>query len=237
MSAYQTIIFDLGGVLLREAESNLHKAPDTNLQHALADLPGIKIFNRAFEFVALVGGHTYKTEWLLGTMSGQEIVECIQNNIDKPEFTHFFKSEAERNLIKHGISFVLLPEPLAELTEIIDEGFVFLKKCKARNIRVAIISNWDPLSFDTIQSKFPDFFVEFDRNLVVIPHMVGTLKPHAEIYEYTVKQLACAPTECFFVDDSTTNVEGAQKIGIKSVHHKNWQQTEQELIDLGLALI
>jgi len=101
----QAVIFDLGGVLLREAEVNLHKANSDALKLLLGDnLPQIRIFNRAFEFAALFCGSDCKTGWILGTISGKEIVDKIKENIDNVEHDNFFRDEHERSLIKHVLS-------------------------------------------------------------------------------------------------------------------------------------
>ncbi|MFI5332621.1 MAG: HAD-IA family hydrolase, partial [Candidatus Babeliales bacterium] len=103
-------------------------------------------------------------------------------------------------------------------------------------IEVAIISNWDPASFALLKAHLPEFFNLFNEKHMVIPQMIGKTKPSAEIYEYTVKILGVDPLDCFFVDDSAINVAGAQQCGIKAVHHKNWQDTERELLQIGLML-
>ena len=236
-TAKQAVIFDLGGVLLREAEVNLHKAESNALKHLLGGkLPQIRIFNRAFEFAVLFCGSDCKTGWILGTVSGKEIVDKIKENIDNVEHVTFFKDEYERSLIKHGIEFILLPDLLAELTEVIHEGLEFVKKCKASGVELVIISNWDPESFDIMKTKMPELFNLFEEKNIIIPHMLGKAKPSLEIYDYTVKRIKFDQANCFFVDDSKANVEGAEQYGIKSVHHKNWQETEQELIKHGLKL-
>ena len=66
--------------------------------------------------------------------------------------------------------------------------------------------------------------------------MVGKVKLELEIYDFTVKRSNTILEHCFFVDDSTANVQGARDYGIKSVLHKNWHDTESELIKHGLKL-
>ena len=231
----QIVILDLGGVLLKEAEANLHKAESIELKLLLdGNLPQIKIFNRAFEFATLFCGPDCKTEWILGTISGNEIVKKIKANIDKVEFDTFFKDQYERALIKYGIEFVLLPDLLVNLTEVIQEGLEFIKKCKANEIAIAIISNWDPESFEILKINIPEVFNLIEEKNIVIPWMTGKAKPSLEIYDYTIKKINHDLSYCFFIDDSKANVEGAQKYGIKSIHHQNWKETEQQLIIHGL---
>jgi FMN phosphatase YigB (HAD superfamily) len=233
----QLIIFDLGGVLLREAEANLHKAESRELRELLSNRAApLRIFNRAFEFAALVSSPDCKVEWLLGTRSGHEIVQVIKEHIHNPAYDTFFTDEHERVLIKHGIEFVLVPELLVALTEVIEEGVAFVNACKVRGIEIGIISNWDPASFAMMKRKLPELFSLFDESNIIIPQMAGSIKPSFEIYDYAVKKMNIDPAHCFFVDDSKANVEGAQKYGIKSVHHKNWKETKKELIRHGLKL-
>lgn len=233
----QTVIFDLGGVLVREAEVNLHKAQSEKLQALLnGQLPRVRIFNRAFEFVALVGGSDYKVPWILGTVSGNEVVTVIKENIDKAEFDSFFNDPYERALIKHGIEFIVVPELLVELTDIMHEGLEFVKKCKAHGIEVVIISNWDPESFVLLKASIPDLFNLFDEKNIIIPQMAGVTKPAVQIYDYTIKNLGLDVSQCFFIDDSKANAEGARSCGITSVHHKNWHETERELVLCGLMV-
>lgn len=233
----QVVIFDLGGVLLREAEVNLHKAKSVGLKQLLdGDLPKIRIFNRAFEFAALFCGLDCKNDWILGAIFGKQIVDKIKENIDRDEYRSFFKDEYERSLIKYGIEYVLLPDHLVDLTEVVSEGVEFIKKCKSSGIKLAIVSNWDPESFLKIKIKAPELFNLFEEENIIIPQMAGKIKPNVEIYDYAIKKINCDPSDCFFIDDSKTNIEGAENYGIKSVHHKNWQDTEQALKRLGLRL-
>lgn len=168
----------------------MHKANSKDLQLLFqANLSQIRIFNRAFEFAAFFCGDNCRNEWILGTTSGSNIVNTIKENIDKSEFDKFFNNAHERALIKYGIEFVLMPDLLVEYTEIIKEVFEFVKKCKDNNIKLAIISNWDPGSFKLMRAKLPEFFNLFHEDHIVIPHMLGKTKPALEIYDYTVKNL------------------------------------------------
>lgn len=233
----QAVIFDLGGVLLREAEFNLHKAQSPNLRIVLGnELPRAKIFNRAFQFASLFYGPNCLSEWCIGNLTGQEIVEKIKENIDNTKFDAFFRDQYERDLIKYGIEFIIVPNLLADLTDIFDDGIEFVKKCKANGIKTAVISNWDPYSFEILKTKIPEVFNLFDERDIVIPQMLGKSKPTFEIYDFTIKRINIDLAHCYFVDDSQMNVEGAQKYGIKSVQHKNWQETERELMYHGLKL-
>lgn len=133
-------------------------------------------------------------------------------------------------MVRH---FILDPHKLVPLTLLNKEGLKFVKKCKQHGIRILILSNWDPHSFQLIKEKFPELFSLFDEHDIVIPAYIGLIKPEDAAFDYMIRTLDIART--FFVDDSAANVNAARKYGITSIVHHNWQQTEQELIQNGMA--
>ncbi len=228
------IIFDLGGVLLHEAEINLLHALPADLDIELIHNKPPRIFNRMFEFANLIFNKDCKRDWIIGNISGHEIVQKIKETIDTNEFDFFFKNKQERNLIKHGSELILLPEKLVMLTQLNQDGFEFVKKCKRNGIRILFLSNWDPESFVLIKDKFQELFRLCNSDDIVIPAQIGFIKPDLRAFDYMIKSLKCDITKTFFVDDSSTNVAAAQKYGITSILHQNWKQTAQELIQKGL---
>ena len=68
--------------------------------------------------------------------------------------------------------------------------------------------------------KFEDYLARvglekhFDK--VVNTHRVGVAKPDPESYLTALNYLGVQPSECLFIDDVLTNVEGAESIGLKS---------------------
>ena len=52
----------------------------------------------------------------------------------------------------------------------------------------------------------------FDGTLISADH--GLMKPQREIYELCLERFGLKPEECFFVDDSPANIEGASRCGI-----------------------
>ena len=114
------IFFDLGGVLLLEADRSVKKLT----KHA-----HVNLFLRTFEFASLLLGPDAKNRWFLGELASSDIIQAINENIDKPQYISFFEDADERDLIKYGCRSFLLPELLAENTHIIPEGLEFVKKC------------------------------------------------------------------------------------------------------------
>ncbi|HLF69741.1 MAG TPA: HAD-IA family hydrolase, partial [Actinomycetota bacterium] len=49
--------------------------------------------------------------------------------------------------------------------------------------------------------------------------------PDPPIYTHTCRELGLEPGRCVFVDDLLANVEGAQAVGMKGIHHTSPGET------------
>jgi putative hydrolase of the HAD superfamily len=99
-------------------------------------------------------------------------------------------------------------------------------KHRASGIRTGLISNswgtgiYDPRLLDDL----------FDA--VVISGEVGLHKPQPEIYELAAERLGVDASECVFVDDLRENVEGAERVGMTGVLHRDPEATVARLEEL-----
>ncbi len=74
-----------------------------------------------------------------------------------------------------------------------------------------------------------------DRLMVSAWH--GLLKPEAAFYETGLKRFGLDRRECLFIDDSPTNVEAAQRIGLDGiVYHGDAALLRTRLREKGVAL-
>jgi putative hydrolase of the HAD superfamily len=64
---------------------------------------------------------------------------------------------------------------------------------------------------------------------LVVSGDLGYVKPEAEAYEFTAKQLGVAPEQCIFVDDRIGYVEGAAALGMKAIKYINFKQMKSEI--------
>lgn len=230
------IIFDLGGVLLQEAELHLSSVLPAHVDIERMHGQTPRMFNRMFDFIDLIFGKPCKKDYFLGNISGCEIVKKIKDSVDQDEYKTFFKSTQEKNLILYGSEFVLLPQKEASLTRLDLDGLEFVKKCKKSGIRIMILSNWQLQSFELIKNKFSELFNLFDPDDIIIPAHVGFIKPEAEVYNHIIEKLKLDGSKTFFVDDVAKNVTAAKECGIRGVVHCNWKQTENELLNNGLQI-
>lgn len=224
------IIFDLGGVAFKEPEHFIFEnLPEDIKSQFPADFKSPRVFLRAFDFVNLVSQTDLKMPWLMGVISGTEIANIILKNIDDAKHGNFFTSEQERLLIKHGALMMFDPELLAQWTYLYPEALESIKKYKKEGIRLLILSNWDPLSFEYIKEKYPELFACFANEDIFIPATIGYAKPDKKVYRHILETLHINNQDCFFIDDSKKNVEAAIECGIKSILHTHWNSTKSAL--------
>jgi epoxide hydrolase-like predicted phosphatase len=117
-------------------------------------------------------------------------------------------------------------EPNAEMIEL-------MRELGTSGYRMALLTNnvreWEPLW----RSMLP---VDEIFGLVVDSAFVGCRKPDPEIYELTLERLGVPASSCLFVDDVAANCEGAEALGIRTVHFRHNAQAMAEVrSSLGLG--
>src|SRR5581483_4729130 len=64
---------------------------------------------------------------------------------------------------------------------------------------------------------------------IVLSYQTGHIKPDAEIYELSAKNLKVKPEECVFIDDILKYCQGAEAVGMNAIWYKNFGQFKTEL--------
>jgi HAD superfamily hydrolase (TIGR01509 family) len=64
---------------------------------------------------------------------------------------------------------------------------------------------------------------------VTLSFQAKLIKPQAEIYQLSAKNLGVITKECLFTDDISTYCEGAEKAGMKSIWYRSFNQFRTEL--------
>jgi len=110
--------------------------------------------------------------------------------------------------------------------DILDTALVDTLRALRRRVRTGLLSNNFPdlrvLICETWQ--FGDAFDD-----MVISAEVGLVKPDPRIYRLAAQRLGVEPAAALFVDDSRRNIEGAQAVGMPTVHFSNPQQAIREV--------
>ncbi|MBV9342459.1 MAG: HAD family phosphatase [Acidobacteria bacterium] len=84
------------------------------------------------------------------------------------------------------------------------------------------------------QYRIDNFALTDCFELFVSSCFVGMRKPDERIYRLGLDLTQHAPGECCFIDDRPGNIEGAAKVGLRTVLMKDAQQLRRDLADLGV---
>ena len=89
--------------------------------------------------------------------------------------------------------------------------------------RVAALTNCNAIHW----ARFGGFAEQFD--VCYSSHLLGLIKPDREIFEYVIRDLAVAPEEIVFFDDSLSNVEQAHRLGMQAHHVLGFEALKEKL--------
>lgn len=109
----------------------------------------------------------------------------------------------------------------AMLQDIPDTRFEILNWAKKR-YRTFCLSNTNELHIDFIhdylikEKKESNLEPYFEK--VYLSHEIGLRKPNEEIFEYVLKNHKLDASETLFIDDTLMHLEGARKVGLKTLH-------------------
>jgi HAD superfamily hydrolase (TIGR01509 family) len=104
---------------------------------------------------------------------------------------------------------------LEEMYGINEVGFDLLQDLKDNGFSLCLLSNIAEYSILAIRNKFPGFFSICDYNF--FSYELGYHKPQLEIFRSVCNTLACAPSDCIFIDDIERNVQSAQALGMRAL--------------------
>jgi putative hydrolase of the HAD superfamily len=96
-----------------------------------------------------------------------------------------------------------------------------------KSYKLAIINNGTALTLPELKKRHA---VDKHFDLFISSAIEGVRKPDAEIFLRTAKRLNVKPEECLFMDDSLDNIEGAAKVGMKTVWWKDKELGMKEFL-------
>ncbi|MBO2458088.1 HAD family hydrolase [Actinomadura violacea] len=161
--------------------------------------------------------------------SGRLLAEHECGRLGQAGFEEGF---AER-LRAHGVATV----PAGLVTQIqdglrLDEAMLTaVARLRSDGVPVAIVSN----AFGDDCYQGVDLYAIADA--VVISSDVGVRKPSQSIYRIACERLGADPAACVMIDDLRHNLDGAERLGIRGLHHLNGTETVHRLAEIfGLDL-
>jgi len=191
--AVKNLIFDLGGVIL-------DLSVDTSLS-SFANLSGIEKSTVKRLFASSPEFELYEK----GGISNEEFRAFVKKlySIDAPDET----LDACWNAMLLGF-----PKKKLELLETLKVKYNVYLLSNTNDIHLQHINNI-LLPQVNHHTSLDDFF-----HRAYYSHRMKKRKPDAEIFEQVLSEGNFVPSETLFLDDNQSNVEGAAKLGIKTVH-------------------
>lgn len=137
-------------------------------------------------------------------------------------FERVYAAGLERIAGRHVPAAGLLRR-VGEGVRLVPEMLDLVAAVRRSGVPVALVSNsLGDGGYDAV-----DLAATFDA--VVISSEVGTRKPSREIYRIACDRLGLAPGECVLVDDIRQNLDGAARLGIIGVLHRDTAGTTAEV--------
>lgn len=167
--------------------------------------------------------------WFSGTISHKELTLKIESFLDR----YPFSSARQKRLIFQTLRILLDPEKFTRCMKPIKQTTMLLKET-AQHLpqhQLYVLSNWDAHSFEHLMKAHPTVFQHFSPENIAISGHLGTIKPHASIYQKFLAQYGLDAKTCIFIDDQIENIQAAEKEGITGIFLKdeNYEDLRNQL--------
>jgi putative hydrolase of the HAD superfamily len=105
-----------------------------------------------------------------------------------------------------------------------------------KHCQIALLTNFVDV-FDEFNNEVWHYDDIFEDNMFVSSKL-GMIKPHDDIFLYTLDKLGRKPNEAIFIDDRQSNVEAAENLGIKGILFESIDQLKRDLsAELGSKIL
>lgn len=140
--------------------------------------------------------------------------ECLKGNITQEELINIFNTK--EGIDKDVLSRFLLSENQKNILPVYDGILNELNKLK-KKYKIFILSNMTYNTYNYLKTL--GIIDIFDGG--VYSYECGLIKPYKGIYELLLKRYNLNREECIFFDDTKTNVDTGNELGIKSILYKD----------------
>ena len=195
MEKIETIILDLGGVLL-------------NISFEATE--------KAFESIGVTNFHQYFSQY-----KASPLFEQLETGVvTEQEFFTYFRKETGLDVDDEAITTAWN----AMLLDFPPERIEWLRSLENR-YRVFLFSNTNSIHHEAFQLKFSaeypgkPFDLHFEK--AYYSHLLGKRKPYVEAFEALIRDADINPATTIFIDDTKTNIEGANQVGMKGIFLTN----------------
>ena len=190
-NSFDTIIFDLGGVII-------------NLDYQLTIEAFKKLGLENFEeMYTQAKQNNLFDDYETGKISSQHFINSL---------LPFLPSGTSANKVVHAWNAMILDFP--------KERLALLHHLKSK-YRIFLLSNTNDIHLQAVNrslANVTDRKLESYFEKVYLSHEVKLRKPHREIFEMVCNDQNLEPTSTLFIDDTIGHVNGANSIGLQGIH-------------------
>lgn len=203
MEGIKNIIFDLGGVIL-----NI----DYKLSQVAFEALGIPNFE---EMYSKFKQNNLFDELETGLITGTAFIEAIKLQSKLP---------LHESDILNAWNAMLLDFPLRRLQ--------ILQQLQL-HFNTYLLSNTNEIHEKEFNARlqqtcgYPTLAVFFDK--IYLSHRIGMRKPNQEVFEKILHDNHLKANETLFIDDSLQHIEGAMRVGLRTIHLKDGMTMETDI--------
>ena len=121
--------------------------------------------------------------------------------------------EARKLIEKDSIIMNTTENLINKLYKVRDKDIFKKIKDKYSNIKIIIATNHLSFVKNFINKSLDGNYLDD----LIISAEIHKIKPNSDFYEYLLDKFDINPSELLFLDDNADNVEGAKKLGIKTI--------------------
>lgn len=176
------LIFDLGRVMLEICDDWQEAAQRAKVQIDIAKIPS----HDPIDSPLLAAMETGKTNIDQFSQSISQIIKAPAADIKKA-FLHWLKG------------------PMPGMVELV-------KELKTQGYPTACLSNTSHMHWDMMLDPSSEYYLALDQifDHYLASHILGMMKPDAEIYEHVEKLIGKQPQQIVFFDDNPANIKAAK---------------------------
>lgn len=185
----------------------------------------------------------WRMEVLLSFHLNEEQIEDLYRRFDVSRLTDLVDLGRSREEIYREMRFTEADKEIFRLfVENWEQGMVgpiegtvsLLERLKKKSsYRLFSITNWSMMTFPPTKDRMP--FLDYFEDIAV-SGKEGIIKPDLRLYRLLLERNGLHPEDCVFIDDKEVNVRAAEETGMKGIRFCSPEQTEQDLIRLGLKI-
>lgn len=194
-----------------------------------------------FDIGRVLNGYGWET-YLSGIISDKTAYEAVERAVFKnPAWVEHDKGwlteeEEIRDFVAAAPEYEkeirAVYENLGECTWRLDYAVPWIRELKEKGYRVYALSNWPKRIYDQRGDKL-DFLDLMDGYCLSFQEHL--IKPDEAAFHRLLDKYNILPGEAVFLDDTRENVEAAERIGIRGILFKSWEQAQRELCALGVT--